>query len=87
MGVVGSEPGEFIDPRFVAINKTTGMHYITEDNNARVQRFSWDPGIVGPFPEEMLEKLERLSIEEKKTSPEIVVLALKDYLRKRDRNI
>ena len=55
--------------------------------NNRIQRFSWDPGVVGPFPEEIQEKLARLSMEEKKTMTEIVVLALKDYFKKRDRKI
>jgi hypothetical protein len=46
-----------------------------------------NPGIVGPFPDESLEKLERLSIEEKKTQREIVILALKDYFKNKDKKI
>ena len=55
--------------------------------NNRIQRFHWDPGVVGPFPDEIVEKLERLSIEEKKTQKEIVILALTDYLKNRDKKI
>jgi DNA-binding beta-propeller fold protein YncE len=72
-------------PIGVAINKTNGMHYISERGGDRVQRFHWDPGVVGPFPDEILEELERLSINEKKTMTEIVILALTDYLKKRDK--
>ena len=61
------------------------MHYITDEWSDQVQRFSSDPGVVSPFPDEIEEELERLSIVEKKTQTEIVVLALKDYLKKRDR--
>ncbi len=50
-------------------------------------RFSWDPGVVGPFPDEIQEELERLSIKEEKTSTEIVVLVLKDYFNKSDTKI
>jgi hypothetical protein len=63
------------------------MHYIADTGNHRIQRFHWDPGIVGPFPDEILEKLERLSIEEKKTLNEIVILALTEYLKKRNKKI
>jgi hypothetical protein len=45
------------------------------------------PSVVGPFPDEIQEKLACLSMEEKKTMTEIVVLALKDYFKKRDRKI
>ena len=49
----------------LAVNKTNGMHYVTERGNDQVERFHWDPGVVGPFPDEFQEKLEHLSIEEK----------------------
>ena len=86
-GSYGNQPGEFNTPFGVAINKTNDMHYICDNHNNRIQRFHWDPGIVGPFPDEILEQLERLSIEEKKTMTEIVILALKDYLNKRAKKI
>jgi DNA-binding beta-propeller fold protein YncE len=81
------EPGKFNQPFGVAINKSNSMHYIADTGNHRIQRFHWDPGIVGPFPDEILEKLERLSIEEKKTLNEIVILALTEYLKKRNKKI
>ena len=86
-GSYGNQPGEFSSPYAVAINKTDDMHYISDNHNNRIQRFHWDPGIVGPFPDEILEKLERLSIDEKKTLKEIVILALTEYLKKRDKKI
>jgi DNA-binding beta-propeller fold protein YncE len=86
-GSYGNQPGEFNTPFGVAINKTNDLHYIADNHNNRIQRFHWDPGVVGPFPDEILEKLERLSMEEKKTMTEIVILALTDYLKKRDKKI
>ena len=76
-------PGSIFDlATGVAVNKTNGMHYVTESGNDRVQIFHWDPGVVGQFPDEIQEKLARLSIEEKNTMTEIVILALKDYFKK-----
>jgi len=86
-GKQGNQSSDFNIPSGVAINKTNGMHYITDQFNHRIQRFHWDPGIVGPFPDEIEEELERLSIEEKKTQREIVILALNDYLKNRDKKI
>ena len=63
------------------------MHYIADSYNYRIQRFHWDPGVIGPFPEEIEEELERLSIDEKKTQREIVILALTEYLKKRNKKI
>jgi hypothetical protein len=81
-GKHGIQPSEFNGPYAVTINKTDSTHYIVDSSNNRIQRFHWDPGIVGPFPDEILAKLECLSIEEKKTQREIVILALKNYLNK-----
>ena len=50
--MVGSEPGEFVHPRSVAINKISSLHYITDYYNHRIQRFHWDPGVVvEPLPD------------------------------------
>ena len=84
-GNIPAQPNEFQFPAGVGINKTDSMHYIADMYNNRIQRFHWDPGVVGPFPDEIQEKLARLSMEQNKTMTEIVVLALKDYFKKRDR--
>ena len=85
-GSLGDQPSKFPHPTGIAINKTSSMHYITDQSNERIQRFHWDPGIVGPFPDEILTELKNLAIYDKKTLIEIVVLALKD-LYKRNRKI
>lgn len=80
-GMHGNRPSQFNGPTFIGINKTTSMHYISDISNHRIQKFSWDPGIVGPFPDEIQEKLERFSISENKTQKDIVIEALKHYLK------
>jgi hypothetical protein len=52
--------------------------YVADGNNYRIQKFN----SKGVFLDEIEEELERLSIEEKKTQREIVILALNDYLKK-----
>jgi sugar lactone lactonase YvrE len=86
-GSYGTQPSQFIGPTGVAINKIDDMHYISDTGNNRIQMFHWDPGLVGPFPDEILGELKHLSIDEKKALTEIVVLALTDYLKKRDKKI
>lgn len=58
-----------------------GNVYVADSGNYRIQKFSWDPGIVGPFPDEIQEKLERFYISENKTQKDIVIEALKHYLK------
>ena len=82
-GSLGDQPSEFAHPTGIAINKTSSMHYITDQSNERIQRFHWDPGIVGPFPAEILTELKNLAIYDKKTLIEIVVLALKDLYKEK----
>ena len=49
-GSGGNQPGQFNRPIDVAINKLTGLHYILDPYNNRVQIYHWDPGIgVNPF--------------------------------------
>ena len=80
-GMQGNQPSQFNGPTFIGINKNTSMHYISDISNHRIQKFHWDPGVVGQFPDEIQEKLERFSISEKKTQKEIVIEALKHYLK------
>ena len=54
-GSGGIQPGQFRYPSYVAIDKPTGMHYISDTFGHRIQMFHWDPGVViNPFPDRAL---------------------------------
>ena len=57
-GKHGIQPSEFNGPYAVAINKTDSTYYIFNSSNNKIQRFHCDSGVVGPFLDEILEKLD-----------------------------